>query len=86
MKIAGGCFGCLALVFFALTLLFSVGLGVITSVAAMIDPDLAATVGTMLASFGGTLNMVNGSCCCLSSLLAIVLLAIGFSQSENAIE
>lgn len=78
MKYAGGCFGCLALIFFGLTIVFQFGAAFIINGLVAIDPELATTVSPLL----GTVNMINGGCCCLSSLLAIVLLAVGFSKGD----
>jgi len=69
MKIAGGCFGCLTLMFLALTLGWSVIYGAIASA----DPGLAAqlSVLSMPIQYGSS------ACCCLSGVLAIVLLVVG---------
>ena len=78
MKYAGGCFGCLALIFFGLTIVFQFGATFIVSSLVAVDPNLATTVSPLL----GTLNWINSGCCCISSLLAIVLLAVGFSKND----
>ncbi len=75
MKIAAGCFGCLALVFFALTLLT----GTILSAIAAADPGLAADLAPVTAYA----QYINGGCCCFSGFLAIVLLAVGMSRGNN---
>jgi hypothetical protein len=69
MKIAAGCFGCLAFVFFALTLSW----GMIYSSLAAASPELAMNLGSMSAY----VQYVNGGCCCMSAALAIVLLVAG---------
>lgn len=79
MKYAGGCFGCLTLIFLMLTMVFSFGGTVISQALVEADPNLAATFATLIAP----LQAVNGSCCCLSAVLAIVLLAVG-SRSNNS--
>ena len=69
MKIAAGCFGCLAFIF--LIMMFATG--PIVAIIANSDPDLGMT----LAPLTGTLNIINSGCCCFSGVLAIVFLAIG---------
>lgn len=69
MKIAGGCFGCLALFFLVIAMVFSFG----TSVLVQTVPDLAP----LLSAWAGTASSVSSACCCLSGVLAIVLLVAG---------
>ena len=75
MKIAAGCFGCLAFVFFALFLLW----GTIYASVASAVPDVATTLGP----FSAYIQYVNGGCCCLSATLAIVLLVAGSMGKKN---
>ena len=75
MKIAGGCFGCLALMFMAFALM-----------GAFVLPIVAPLQGdspSILAYAYAWGTQVNGSCCCLSGVLAIVFLAIGFSGGNK---
>lgn len=69
MKIAAGCFGCLAFIFFVMIWVT----GPILASLATASPDLYQTIGPVTAY----LSYVNYSCCCLSALLAIVFLAVG---------
>ncbi len=69
MKIAGGCFGCLAFLFFVLTLAW----GTIYATIVSASPDLAI----QLAPVSGFVQYANGGCCCLSGVLAIILLVAG---------
>ncbi|MDP2311756.1 MAG: hypothetical protein Q8P41_02550 [Pseudomonadota bacterium] len=69
MKIAAGCFGCLAVLFLVVAMAFSFGTAVIIQAV----PDLAPLLG----AWSGTASSVSGSCCCLSGVLAIVLLVAG---------
>ncbi|MES2642608.1 MAG: hypothetical protein V4850_24200 [Myxococcota bacterium] len=69
MKIAGGCFGCLALVFLALSLTWGVIYGAIASA----EPGLASD----LAVLSVPIQYGSSACCCLSGVLAIVLLVAG---------
>ncbi len=70
MKIAGGCFGCLAFFFFIM--IFATG--PIVAIIANADPNLGMT----LAPLSATIGYVNSGCCCFAGVLAIVLLAVGF--------
>ena len=81
MKIAAGCFGCLALVFLLLTVMTGTLIGTITAMLVEMDPGLATT----FASFSAYLQYLNGGCCCLSGALCIILFAVGMSRgnSEN---
>lgn len=78
MKIAAGCFGCLAFVFLILT--FTTG--IIVSTLITFVPDQAAT----LSSATAYVQYLNGTCCCLSTTLAIVLLAAGSMRKKEPIE
>lgn len=78
MKIAAGCFGCLALFFFSLAVAWGFIVAAIMPMVAT-DPSAAEAFGT-LAAYG---NYLNGSCCCLSSLLAIVLLVVGMRKGDG---
>jgi hypothetical protein len=69
MKIAAGCFGCLAFVFLALTLSW----GMIYASIVAASPEMASD----MAPFSGFVQYANGGCCCLSAGLAIVLLVAG---------
>lgn len=69
MKIAAGCFGCLAFIF----LIMAFATGPIVSMVANADPD----IGMTLAPMAGMISTVNSGCCCLSGVLAIVFLAVG---------
>ncbi len=69
MKIAAGCFGCLAFVFLALTLSW----GLIWSSVVTAAPELATEVGASAAY----VQYVNGGCCCLSATMMIVFLVVG---------
>ncbi len=69
MKIAAGCFGCIAFVFLLVALVMSFGITAITQAV----PDL----GTILGPLASTISTVSSSCCCLSGGLAIVLLVAG---------
>ena len=61
MKIAAGCFGCLAFVFLALSMLT----GTLLSMVAAADPGIAAD----LAPFTAYMQYANGGCCCMSTML-----------------
>ncbi len=76
MKIAAGCFGCLALVFLLLTLMTGTLVGTITTMLVEADPGLAST----FATFSAYIQYINGSCCCLSGALCIILFAVGMSR------
>lgn len=79
MKIAAGCFGCLAFVFLALTL----GWGVIVASLVTAVPELADELGAAAS----TVQWVNGGCCCISALLACVFLAVGvMGKKEESYE
>lgn len=79
MKIAAGCFGCLAFVFLVLMLAWG-------ALMAAILPMLPADMQTSLAPVMAYANWGNGVCCCLSSTLCIVLLAVGSMRNREAIE
>ncbi|GDX81479.1 hypothetical protein LBMAG42_32900 [Deltaproteobacteria bacterium] len=76
MKIAAGCFGCLALVCLALAVLGYSGL---QFVAEFVPSDMQGPV----TSIFGALPSVGGSCCCLSGALSIILFAVGMSRGNN---
>lgn len=78
MKYAAGCFGCLALVFLALSLLT----GTIVSQLAQAIPDQ----GAMIVGLSAPFQYVNSGCCCLSGVLAIALFAIGSMGSKDPVE
>lgn len=82
MKYAAGCFGCLALMLLLTTLVLAFGGAAITTALSEADP----TVGSMFAGMMGTLQMVLGSCCCLSGGAAIGLFAVGSSGNKDAVE
>ncbi|MFZ5477725.1 MAG: hypothetical protein ACOZNI_13200 [Myxococcota bacterium] len=69
MKIAAGCFGCLAFIFLALMFLTTP----IYTMAVNASPDIATTLGPVI----GYMQYVNSGCCCLSAVLCVVLLAVG---------
>ena len=75
MKIAAGCFGCLALIFLLCTMLT----GTLISSIAAVDPGVAA----QLAGFTAYIQYVNGGCCCLSGALCIILFAVGVSRGGS---
>lgn len=78
MKIAAGCFGCLAFLFLILT--FATGIIVATLIS--FAPDQAAT----LSAATSYIQYANGTCCCLSAALAFVLLAAGSMRKKDSIE
>lgn len=75
MKIAGGCFGCLTLIFLILTM----ATGSILAYVFQAAPELATSVGP----FAGYIQYINTSCCCLSGLLSVVLLGVGFMGGKK---
>lgn len=78
MKIAAGCFGCLAFVF--LVLVFTSGF--ILSALAQASPDAYAALGPLTGIF----QYINMGCCCLSGVVAIALFAAGSMRSRDPIE
>jgi hypothetical protein len=82
MKIAGGCFGCLALVFLVLTILWGMITAAVGSAVATTQPEAWSAIGP----FFGYGQYVNSGCCCLSSILAIGLFAFSASRSRDGIE
>lgn len=79
MKIAAGCFGCLAFFFLALTLSW----GMIWSAVVTASPEMASEVG----AFAGYVQYVNGGCCCLSAVAMIVFLVVGsMGKKEESYE
>ncbi len=79
MKIAAGCFACLTLIFMVVSLGFYVAAAQLADAFNGVDADLGPTLFTAL-SYGS-----NG-CCCLSGVLAVVLLAVGMSRGNNEAE
>ena len=75
MKIAGGCFGCLTLILLILSLATS---SILTAIYSA-QPDLAVSMGPI----SPYIQYVNSSCCCLSGLLTIVFLAVGFMSGKK---
>lgn len=75
MKIAAGCFGCLAFIFFIAIWIT----GPIIASLATASPDVYQS----LAPVVGYVSYVNYSCCCLSALLAIVFLAVGMMGGKK---
>jgi hypothetical protein len=75
MKIAAGCFGCLAFVF----LILSFTTGYILTAIANASPDAYSAI----APVAGFANYINSGCCCLSGVMAIVLLAVGSMGKKN---
>jgi len=82
MKIAAGCFGCLALFLLMFTMVLAFGGAAITTAISEADPS----AGSMFAGMIGTLQMVLGSCCCLSGVAAIGLFAVGSSGNKDSVE
>jgi hypothetical protein len=78
MKYAAGCFGCLALMFLALTFGTSFLIGQIAQLA----PEQSMTI----LSLAQPLQYVNGGCCCLSGVLAIALFAVGSMGNKDVVE
>lgn len=76
MKIAAGCFGCLALVCFALAVLGYFGLAFVSG---LVPSDMQGLVGSIF----GALPSAGGGCCCLSGALSIILFAVGMSRGNN---
>jgi len=75
LKIAAGCFGCLA-VFFLLMMIASTP---IVNLIATADGDVQDALGP----FADALLYVNSGCCCLSGVLAIVFLAVGLMGGKK---
>ena len=75
MKIAAGCFGCLAFIF----LLLAVSWGWIYTLLVNAVPDAAMALGPMT----GMIQYINSGCCCLSAVLAVVFLVIGSMGKKN---
>ena len=82
MKYAGGCFGCLTLIFILTGVVLTFATGSIISMIAAADPSSAADAAPIL----GYLNYANSGCCCLSGVLAVVFLAVGMSKKEEGAE
>lgn len=79
MKIAAGCFGCLAFVFLILT--FTWGM-IVAAITPMLPTDVQLTLGPAL----GYIQYVNSGCCCFSGVACIGLLVAGSMRSREAIE
>lgn len=79
MKIAAGCFGCLAFVFLILTVLTG-------TLIAAIMPMLPVESQSMLGGMTAYIKYLNSGCCCLSGVLAIILFAVGSMRSREPIE
>lgn len=75
MKIAAGCFGCLAFFFFVMIFVTA---PLVAQLSTM-SPDVAQSVGPMI----GYINYANDGCCCLSALLAVVFLAVGMMGGKK---
>jgi hypothetical protein len=75
MKIAAGCFGCLALIFLLLAIMSTT----LISFVAQLDPNIAAELGP----FTAYIQYLNSTCCCLSGVLCIILFAVGVSRGNN---
>lgn len=69
MKVAAGCFGCLALVF-----LLVLAAGV--AIPLVLDGDDGG-LSAVLGAQAGIMQWVGGGCCCLSSLAFVVFAALG---------
>jgi hypothetical protein len=81
MKIAAGCFGCLAFMFLGLALVLSFGGAFITT---MLN---GSGLESSFAEFNGYIAQGSGSCCCLSAGLAIVFLVVGsMGKKQEEIE
>lgn len=79
MKIAAGCFGCLALVAFLFVVVFNFFGGQLVVALSEADPSLGMAFSPVL----GIVSYVADGCCCLSGFLSIVLLAVGMSRGNN---
>jgi hypothetical protein len=73
MKIAAGCFGCLAVIF----LFLAVGWGFIV---AMMPTDVQVSLGMVTAY----VSPASYGCCCLSALLTVVFLAVGMMGNKGS--
>jgi hypothetical protein len=78
VKIAAGCFGCLAIFFFMMMM----ASGPIVNLVETTDGDLHDA----LAPFSEALLYVNSGCCCLSGVLAIVFLAVGLMGGQSGVD
>ena len=76
MKIAAGCFGCLAFLCLILAVVGSVAASAIISAT-------PSDMQPMVASIVGWFPNAGGACCCLSGAVSIILLAVGMSRSNN---
>ncbi len=79
MKIAAGCFGCLTLVFLALSMVFTFAMASLVAMLSSVDPGMASDVAPLL----GYVNWATNGCCCLSGALSIILFAVGMSRGNN---
>lgn len=82
MKIAAGCFGCLALFLLFTYLSLSFGAAQITTMLSEADPTLGTTFAGLLAP----IQWVNSGCCCLSGVACIALFAIGSMGNKDTVE
>ena len=80
MKYAGGCFGCLTLIFIVTGVVLAFGSATIMSMVAGADPEAAQAIAPFLSYF----SIINNGCCCLSGVLAVVLLAVGMSKKDES--
>lgn len=78
MKIAAGCFGCLAVLFVAM--MFATGTLIAAVTAA--NPE----IGEQISPLTDIIRYANGGCCCMSGTLAIVFLAIGMMGGKKDAE
>lgn len=79
MKYAGGCFGCLTLMFMLTAVVLTVGSASIMTMVASTDPEAAQAIAPMIGYF----SWINNGCCCLSGVLAVVFLAVGMSKKDE---
>lgn len=79
MKIAAGCFGCLALICFLFVIVFNFMGGQLVVALSEADPSLGAAFSPLL----GMVSYAADGCCCLSGFASIVLFAIGMSRGNN---
>lgn len=78
MKIAAGCFGCLAFIFLILVISSSWLLAAV----AQASPDAYSALGPLTGIF----QYLNMGCCCLSGVAAVALFAAGSMRSRDPIE
>lgn len=82
MKIASGCFGCLAVVFLVLAFLSAILVSVLMPMIATMVPDAAPYAAQAEQVF----RAGSGFCCCLSASLAVVLGVAGAMRKKDPIE